>query len=337
MDLPEPVQKQVKPLVRHYSRGLINVDPPAHTRMRHVVQRAFTPRTIDSMADYVSGIVERLIDAVQDQGEMDIIRDLSYPLPINVIAELMGLPVADYEKLKYWSGIIIEFMATPKPQIEVLLSSQDALLELQDYFRSVFKRRRSEPRDDLISTLVKDQDAGDRVAEEELVSTCVTVLIGGHETTTYLISSGMLALMQHPEQMRQLKEHPDMVGTAVEEMLRYEGPFQRNRRLVMEDVELGGRRIEKGQLLVQMMGAANRDPAVFPNPACFDIERQPNKHVSFGYGPHFCVGAPLARLEAPVAINALLRRLPNLEVATDELIWKNNVFRGLESLPVTFG
>jgi cytochrome P450 len=249
----------------------------------------------------------------------------------------MGVPPADHGKLKRWSGKIVEFMATPKPAPEVLMSSQDALLALQDYFRSTFRRRRAEPRDDLISALVAAEEAGERLTEEELISTCVTLLIGGHETTTYLISSGVLALIQHPEQLRKLRANPDGARMAVEEMLRYEGPFQRNRRLATEAVELDGHLIEKGQLLVQMLGAANRDPAVFPNPDSFDIERHPNRHVSFGHGPHFCVGAPLARLEAPIAINALLRRLPNLELATDELVWKNTVFRGLERLPVTFG
>ena len=337
MELPQDVREQVRPLVRHYSQGLINVDPPDHTRLRQLVHKAFLPGTVGAMAGYVEGIVERLIEEVQPRGKMDIIRDFAYPLPVTVIARLMGVPLADHGKLKRWSGKIVEFMATPKPAPEVLMSSQDALLALQDYFRSTFRRRRVELRDDLISALVAAEEAGERLTEEELISTCVTLLIGGHETTTYLISSGVLALIQHPEQLRKLRANPDGARMAVEEMLRYEGPFQRNRRLATEAVELDGHLIQKGQLLVQMLGAANRDPAVFPNPDSFDIERHPNRHVSFGHGPHFCVGAPLARLEAPIAINALLRRLPNLELATDELAWKNTVFRGLERLPVTFG
>jgi cytochrome P450 len=337
MELPQDVREQVQPLVRHYSQGLINVDPPDHTRLRQLVHKAFLPGTVGAMAGYVEGIVERLIEEAQPRGKMDIIWDFAYPLPVTVIARLMGVPPADHGKLKRWSGKIVEFMATPKPAPEVLMSSQDALLALQDYFRSTFRRRRVDPRDDLISALVAAEEAGERLTEEELISTCVTLLIGGHETTTYLISSGVLALIQHPEQLRKLRANPDGARMAVEEMLRYEGPFQRNRRLATEAVELDGHLIEKGQLLVQMLGAANRDPAVFPNPDSFDIERHPNRHVSFGHGPHFCIGAPLARLEAPIAINALLRRLPNLELATDELVWKNTVFRGLERLPVTFG
>ena len=309
MELPQDVREQVRPLVRHYSQGLINVDPPDHTRLRQLVHKAFLPGTVGAMAGYVEGIVERLIEEAQPRGKMDIIWDFAYPLPVTVIARLMGVPPADHGKLKRWSGKIVEFMATPKPAPEVLMSSQDALLALQDYFRSTFRRRRVEPRDDLISALVAAEEAGERMTEEELISTCVTLLIGGHETTTYLISSGVLALIQHPEQLRKLRANPDGARMAVEEMLRYEGPFQRNRRLATEAVELDGHLIQKGQLVVQMLGAANRDPAVFPNPDSFDIERHPNRHVSFGHGPHFCIGAPLARLEAP-AINGLLRRLP---------------------------
>ena len=337
MELPQQLQERLQPLVRHYSQGLINVDPPDHSRMRQLVHQAFTPRTISQLGDYVQGIVERLIDDAQDRGEMDIIWDFAYPLPVTVIAEMLGVPAADHEKLKRWSGEIVEFMATPKPEPEVLLSSQEALLALREYFKAVFKLRRTQPKDDLISNLVAVEQAGDRLTEEELVSTCVTILIGGHETTTFLISTGMLALMEHPDQLEKLQKDPGLAATAVEEMLRYDGPFQRNRRVLTQDADLGGQRLRKGQLVMQMLGAANRDPEVFPSPDDFDIERSPNKHVAFGFGPHFCLGAPLARLEAPIAINALLRRLPNLQVATDTLVWKNNVFRGLERLPVTFG
>ena len=185
MELPQDVREQVRPLVRHYSQGLINVDPPDHTRLRQLVHKAFLPGTVGAMAGYVEGIVERLIDEVQPRGKMDIIWDFAYPLPVTVIARLMGIPPADHGKLKRWSGKIVEFMATPKPVPEVLMSSQDALLALQDYFRSTFRRRRLEPGDDLISALVAAEEAGERLTEEELISTCVTLLIGGHETTTY--------------------------------------------------------------------------------------------------------------------------------------------------------
>ena len=266
MELPQDVREQVRPLVRHYSQGLINVDPPDHTRLRQLVHKAFLPGTVGAMAGYVEGIVERLIEEVQPRGKMDIIWDFAYPLPVTVIARLMGVPPADHGKLKRWSGKIVEFMATPKPAPEVLMSSQDALLALQDYFRSTFRRRRVEPRDDLISALVAAEEAGERLTEEELISTCVTLLIGGHETTTYLISSGVLALIQHPEQLRKLRANPDGARMAVEEMLRYEGPFQRNRRLATEAVELDGHLIREGSTGGTNAGCGQPGPGRFPKP-----------------------------------------------------------------------
>lgn len=336
LDLPEPLRQQVQPLIRHYSQGLINVDPPAHTRMRQLVHQAFTPRTIRQMAAYVESIVGELIQKALDHGQMDIIWDFSYPLPVRVIAELMGIPLEDHERFKAWSGKIVEFMATPKPQPEILLGSQAALMELQQYFRDIFRQRRARPQDDLISALVAVEAEGDRLTEEELVSTCVTILIGGHETTTNLIASGMLALMQHPDEMQRLRAAPELAASAVEEFLRYEGPFQRNRRIATQDIMLGGQHIRKGQLVMQMLGAANRDPAHFPAPDRLDITREPNKHLAFGYGPHFCLGASLARLEAPIAIRSLVKSLSDIQLAAGDVVWVNTVFRGLQSLPVTF-
>jgi len=335
-DLTDDLRERVAPLIRHYSQGLINVDPPDHTRMRNLLNMAFAPRTMRQLEDYVSDIVERLLDDVQDKGAMDIIWDFSYLLPVTVIAHLMGVPQEDHPKFKEWSSRIIEFMTTPKPSPEVLLRSQDNLLALQQFFRDVARERKAEPRDDVITALVTVEQEGERLTEEEMVSTCVTLLIGGHETTTYLVASGMLALLKHPEQMAMLKADPDLITSAVEEMLRWEGPFQRNRRLAVEDVVLNDQQIRKGDLVMQMQGAANRDPAVFDHPEDFDIKRQPNRHVAFGYGPHFCLGAALARMEAPAAINALLRRFQNIDLATDRLTWTNTVFRGLKELPVHF-
>ena len=262
-DLTDDLRERVAPLIRHYSQGLINVDPPDHTRMRNLLNMAFAPRTMRQLEDYVSDIVERLLDDVQDKGAMDIIWDFSYLLPVTVIAHLMGVPQEDHPKFKEWSSRIIEFMTTPKPSPEVLLRSQDNLLALQQFFRDVARERKAEPRDDVITALVTVEQEGERLTEEEMVSTCVTLLIGGHETTTYLVASGMLALLKHPEQMAMLKADPDLITSAVEEMLRWEGPFQRNRRLAVEDVVLNDQQIRKGDLVMQIQGAANRDPAVF--------------------------------------------------------------------------
>ena len=336
MDLPEPLWERVAPLVRHYSQGLINVDPPDHTRMRKLVHMAFTPRTIRKMQAYIEAIVARLIEERIECGAMDVIWDFAYPLPVTVIAEMMGIPVADHAKFKAWSGEIVGFMATPKPTPEILLKSQDALLAMQAYFRDIYAKRRAQPEDDLITALVLAELEGDKLTEEEMVSSCVTILIGGHETTTYLIANGLYWLLQHPEQFRRLSQNPQLAQSATEEFLRYDGPFQRNRRIATRDVTIGGCTIKKGQLIMQLLGAANRDPAQFPNPDALDITRSPNKHLAFGYGPHFCLGAPLARLEAPVAFRALLGRLRNIQLAGDSLEWNNALFRGLKSLPITF-
>ncbi len=336
LDLPEPMWEKVAPLVRHYSQGLINVDPPDHTRMRKLVHMAFTPRAIRKMQSYVQDIVDRLIEEQLERGEMDVIWDFSYPLPVTVIAEMMGIPVADHAKFKAWSGEIVGFMATPKPSAEVLLKSQAALLAMQQYFRDIFAKRRNEPEDDLITALARAELEGDKLTEEEAVSSCVTILIGGHETTTYLIANGFYALLQNPDQFRRLRDAPELDASATEEFLRYEGPFQRNRRIATRDLQIGGVNIKKGQLIVQFLGAANRDPTHFPNPDALDISRTPNKHLAFGYGPHFCLGAPLARLEAPTAIRALLQRLKNVRLAEDGLEWNSALFRGLKSLPIQF-
>jgi cytochrome P450 len=301
-----------------------------------LVHKAFTPRVIERLRAHIQEIVDQLLDRVAAVGRMEVVQDLAYLLPVTVIAELMGVPPEDRDRFKFWSGRIVEFMATPRPTPEVMLRSQNALLELREYFRRIFAERRQAPREDLISALVRVEEAGDKLTEEELLSTCVTILIGGHETTTNLIASGLLALLQHVDELEKLKANPDLIGPAVEEFLRYEGPFQRNRRIATRDISLDGQEIKKGDLVVQFLGAANRDPAQFSDPDRLDIERSPNKHVAFGYGVHFCLGAALARLEAPVAINTVLRRMPNLQLAADTFEWQNTVFRGLKALPVKF-
>ncbi len=336
MDLPEPLRERAAPLIRHYSQGLINVDPPDHTRMRKLVHQAFTPRTIRKMRAYVQAIVDRLIEDRLEQGEMDLIWDFAYPLPVTVIAEMMGIPLEDHASFKRWSGEIVGFMATPKPSAAVLLQSQDSLLAMQQYFREIYAKRRRQPEDDLISALVQAEMEGDSLTEEEMVSSCVTILIGGHETTTYLIANGMHALLRNPDQLRRLRAAPALAETATEEFLRYDGPFQRNRRIATTDTVIGGQRIRKGELALQFLGAANRDPAQFAEPDKLDIARAPNKHLAFGYGPHFCIGAPLARLEASIAFRALLARLKRIRLAREDLEWNSALFRGLRSLPIQF-
>ena len=334
----EVLWDRIQPLADHYSNGMINVDPPDHTRIRSLVQPAFTPRRIAELEDEVRRIVDALLDNAADGGHMDVVADFAYPLPVTVIAAVLGLPAADLDLLKGWSDNVVKFMATARPSEEVLMISQEALLELRAYLSEVAARRRREPGDDLISALVGAEYEGEKLTEDELLGTLVSLLIGGHETTTSLIGGGTMLLLTHPEERRKLADDPRLMKRAIEEFLRYEGPFQRNRRIATTDVVIGDQRIAAGDLVMQLHGAANRDPEHFDDPERLDITRHPNRHVAFGFGPHFCIGASLARLEAPIALSALLTRIPemNLDAEVETLQWENTVFRSLNKLPVAW-
>jgi len=336
-ELKPPFLAQAQPLIDHYSKGLINVDPPDHTRLRRLAQKAFLPRTLERLRPRVEQVANELLDQVESSGGMDVVRDFAYPLPITVIAELLGVPAAHRENLKHWSGAILEFQAVPRAVAEVILRSQKALLELRAYFREIFAERRRDPREDLITALVQAEEQGDRLTEEELLSTCVSILIGGHETTTSLLTSATWLLLTHPESLNKLRETPSLLPGAVEEFLRYESPFQRLTRVATQDVEIEGQAIRQGQTVMCLLGAANRDPKQFPDPDCFDIQRAPNKHLAFAHGIHFCLGAALARLEAPIALGVLFRRMPGLNLTPHPPEWSMGVLRALRALPVRFG
>ena len=330
---------EAAPLERHFStKGLIHSDPPDHTRLRSLVNRAFTPRVVEMMRTRIQAVVDDLLDEVQAEGRMDIIHDLAYPLPAIVIAELMGAPPEDRDLFKRWSDEIVAFQGTGRASASVVARSQRGLIEMRDYLEMLFEGRRRQPKDDLLGVLVAAEGAGERLSRDELLSTCVTFLIAGHETTTSLIGNGLLLLLQHPADLQALRDDPTLLTSSVEEFLRYESPVQRAARRITEDFEYGGRKLKAGQTALLMFGAANRDPAQFPEPDRLDIRRKENRHIAFGYGIHFCVGAPLARLEAPIAISSLLRRMPKLRLATEMLEWQNEKaqFRCLRSLPVTF-
>ncbi len=327
---------RVELLVRHYSLGLINSDPPDHTRQRKLVQNTFVPRVLERLRPFIQRIVEELLDQVQAKGRIETIRDLSFPLPITVIAELLGIPVKMREQFKTWSNGIIQFMATPRPSLEVAEKSQNALRELREYFKDVFRDRHAHPRDDLISALVAASFEGDRLTEDELLSTCVTILIGGHETTTSLIASGLWLLVSRPKVQRQLIADSLLASSAVEEFLRYEPPFQRIIRVANEDVEFHGRKVHRGQTVVLLIGAANRDSRAFESPEILDIRRVPNRHLSFGYGAHFCLGAALARLETTIAVSTILRRMPSLCLDDMAVEWHDGMVRSLKELRLRF-
>ena len=335
--LPQSVRAQIRPLYDNFTTGMPNTDPPQHTRVRGLVNKAFSARVVEGMRPRVQEIVDDLLDQAQSGGAIEVIGDFAYPLPAIVIAETLGVPAADRDRFKEWSDDIVAFHGTGRPHVETIMKSTAALLETREWLLRLIEARRKQPQDDLISALVAAEERGDMLNETELVATCITLLTAGHETTTGLIGNGLLALLRHPDQLRKLRENPALIGTAVEEFLRFDTSFLRAWRLTAEDVEIGGQPIPEGQTLSLMLGAANRDPAQFEEPDRLDITREPNLHTSFGWGIHFCAGAPLARREAEIAFTTLLRRFPNLKLDEEGVEWQqNNTFHNLKRLPVIF-
>jgi cytochrome P450 len=335
--LPPDARERLKPFEDHFSVGLINSDPPDHTRIRALVNKAFTPRVVEQLRPQIQDLVDELLDAVQDSGEMDIVRDLAHPLPATVISGLLGVPPEDRNQFKVWADSILSFQGAGVLPAEFLERSQESLLAMRAYFGGLIAERRRRPHDDLLGRLVEAETGGDRLTEAELMTTSVTLLIAGYETTTTLITNGLYSLLRHPDQLQLLREDPALMPTAVEEMLRFESPLQRNPRRVAATMEYGGQDMRAGDLVLQLLGAANRDPAIFPDPGRFDVRRQPNRHIAFGQGVHFCLGAPLARVEAPIAIGTVLRRMPRLRLNASTVEWMSHpLLRALPSLPVSF-
>ena len=319
--------------------SMLDRDPPDHTRLRGLVSKAFTPRVIEQMRSHIQQIVDGLLDRVRGDRGMDLIEQFAYPLPVIVICEMLGVPVADHERFKGWGLDIargLDAIMLP-PDSPVAERSVLARRALADYFRGLIAERRRAPKDDMLSGLIAAEEAGDKLSEDELLATCILLLVAGHETTVNLIGNGSLALLRHPDQLRRLREDPGLIVTAVEELLRFDGPVQRTARIPSEDVIIGGKTIGKGEMVMPFIGAADRDPAQFPDPDRLDIGRTENRHIAFGWGIHFCIGAPLARVEGQIAINTLLRRMPRLALATAEPQHRQSLtLRGLTSLPVSF-
>jgi cytochrome P450 len=312
---------------------MLRSDPPDHTRLRGLVSKAFTPRTVEALRPRIEGIVEGRLDAVNGAGEMDVISELAYPLPVIVIAELLGVPVEDREQFKRWSDDAIRSLGGMSAQD--LRTSMAAARELRAYFERIAEERRREPREDLLSALLAAEEAGDKLSLDEVYGMCTLLLVAGNETTTNLIGNGLLALLRNPEQLELLRDDPALLENAVEELLRYDSPVQFTGRFVLEDTELNGHEIKAYQQLIVLIGAANRDPEVFPEPERLDVTRTDVRHLAFGHGIHYCLGAPLARLEGQVALGALIERFPNMRLATDSPEWGDNIIlRGLKSLPV---
>jgi cytochrome P450 len=319
--------------------SMLDRDPPDHTRLRGLVSKAFTPRALERLRPEIQQIVDGLLDEVRARGSMDLIEEFAYPLPVRVICEMLGVPVKDHERFKAWGLDIargLDAIMLP-PDSPVGQRSVSGRRALADYFRELIAERRAAPRDDMLSALIVAEEAGDTLNEEELLATCILLLVAGHETTVNLIGNGTLALLRHPAELRKLRDNPGLIGTAVEELLRFDGPVQRTARIPSEDITIGGQTIGKGELVMPFLGAADRDPTQFPDPDRLDITRADNRHIAFGMGIHFCLGAPLARMEGQIAINTLLARLPKLALATDRPQFRQSLtLRGLQALPVSF-
>ena len=326
--------RQVQSVAAGGEPSMLFLDPPDHTRLRALVSKAFTPQAIDALKPRVQAIVTELLDEIETPTAFDLIEAIAYPLPVIVMAELLGVPPKDRVQFKLWSNRRARALEPTIKPYEV----QDAIRagnELDAYFQDIINERRQEPRHDLISSLVDAEESGDRLTPRELLVMLRLLLVAGNETTTNLIGNGMLALLQHPEQLQQLRDTPGLLPSAVEELLRYDPPVQVDGRTVLEDVEIRGRQVRKGQGVVLLIGAANHDPEVFTSPEHLDITRKEASNVSFGRGIHHCLGAPLARLEGRIAFEALLERFVDIRLGTDHPLFKDNiVLRGLKTLPL---
>jgi cytochrome P450 len=320
------------------SEAMVFTDPPAHTRMRTLINKAFTPRAVDQMADRIRRAVDDFLTSAEPRGSLDVIHDLAFPLPMLVISEMLGVPHEDRTQVKHWCDGMAQLVnavgGLSEDQVRAGVATRREFVE---YFRGLVNARRKQPRQDLLTALMQAEEAGDRLSEAELFSNCLMLIFAGHETTTNLIGNATLALLQHPQQLQALRSNPALMANAIEESLRYESPAQATMRTAIEDVPLGGKTIGKGQPVWLLVGAANRDPAQFPNPDRFDITRKEIKHLAFGAGIHFCLGAPLARLEGQIALAAMLKRFANLRLGTDKFDYLDNfTFRGVKALPVKF-
>jgi cytochrome P450 len=318
------------------SENLLAKDGDDHRRLRRLVSKAFTPRIVEQLRPRVQEIADELIDRVADRGRMELVDDFAFPLPITVIAELLGIPVEDHARFREWSNTFVMPALTPELQ-ETAARHTD---EFVAYLAELFARRRAEPGDDLVSALVRAEVEGDHLSQNELYGMVVLLIVAGHETTVSLIANAVLALLTHPDQLAVIRADPSLVPAAVEEILRFESPVERTiTRWAAADVELGGEQIRRGELVIAVVGSANRDEARFPRAEELHLTRGDVRHVGFGRGPHFCLGAPLARLEAAIALETLLRRLPGLRLAIsrDDLYWRPiPIFRSLAELPVAW-
>ena len=334
--LPEN-RERAQPLIDHLTHWMLSMGPPSHTRLRKLVGLAFTPRMVRSMEPMIRRIVDDLLDQISGDRQTDFIQSFCLPLPATVICEMLGIPTEHRNEFRECVDGLLPFSSAGGPGLnDHIDQARQSLDTLIGFFDALIDERRAQPKDDLLSAMAAAEADGDRLTKEELFAMCVFLFVAGHETTMGLLASGTLALLQHTDQLERMKADPKgLVATAVEEFLRYEAPVTRAVRRAAEDFEWRGRQIRKGETTVTLLGAANRDPEQFPDPDRLDIGRDPNKHLGFGFGIHFCIGAPLARLEGKVAFPAILERFPNMQLAADRIEYQPAFgIRSIKALPV---
>jgi cytochrome P450 len=312
---------------------MLTSDPPEHTRLRRLVSKAFTPRAVENLRPRIREIVDELLDGIPGN-EFDLVEEIAYPLPVIVISEMLGVPPKDRADFKRWSDDVVATLGGPFTPPDVMERARKSIEELAEYLSRVIAERRADPKDDLISGLIAAEDGGQVLSETEIFSTTILLLIAGNETTTNLISNAMYTLLQNPEQLELLREDLSLMPSAIEEVLRYNGPVQATGRVAMADIELGGTTVKEGQMAMAILGAANHDPAKFEDPERFDVKRNPTDHLAFGDGIHFCLGAPLARAEARITFEEILRRYPHIELAGEPTWGGTFIIRGAKHLPL---
>jgi cytochrome P450 len=335
----ESALAEVEPFRTAMTHNMLLQDPPNHTRLRRLVSQAFTPRRIGSMRDAIQRITDGLLDAAEPGAPFDVIGDFAFPLPSRVIADLLGVPWEDVDRLKAWNDDGVDFLGNARTSTDpdgLAHRVGTSYVEQRAYFEDLIARHRAAPADDLICSMIAVRDSGDSLTEDELLSTCALLFAAGHETTTNLIGNAVLALLRNPDQLCLLADEPDLASAAVEEFIRYDSPVQFIYRVAMAEVPLRGQTIAPGSVLMLLLGSGNRDPEVFPDPDRLDLRRRPRHYLSFGTGAHTCLGSFLARLEAEIALTTLLRRFPSPTLVDDgPLRWHANpIFHGVQRLPV---
>lgn len=327
----------VKDVAKVLGDWMVLRDPPDHTRLRGFLHNSFTPHALRRMEPRIQAIVDGLLDRVEAAGRMEFIEDFAFPLPASVIMMIMGVPWEDIEKIRVWSDQLAAYLGGAQTELDNMEQAREGTVNMADYFRSLVRNYKAGAEDDLVGLMLNAGNDGGRMSEEEIVSNCVLLLFAGHETTTNLLGNGLFHLLRNPAQHRLLAGHPGLVRGAVEEFLRYDSSVPAVLKVASEDIEFHGCHIKQGDVVLAFLASANRDPRRFENPDALDITRKDNRHLSFAFGIHFCLGAPLARMEANIAFSTLFRRFGGLTLLDEDPPWLPQIFlRGLESLPVGF-